>query len=98
MDNNEVKKDLDYYLNLDWTLIEGEYRGRVFGIVEMMAMGAMPIGTLVYGVLFDILPAQSILFVSGVILIGIVLLLLRPSIIEMAHPELEKARVDPVTE
>ena len=80
------------------TSIEEEYRGRVFGIVEMMAMGAMPIGTLVYGVLFDILPAQSILFVSGVILIGIVLLLLRPSIIEMAHPELEKAKVDPVTE
>ncbi|MGN7478904.1 MFS transporter [Solibacillus silvestris] len=80
------------------TSIDEEYRGRVFGIIEMMSMSAMPVGTLMYGVLYDILPAQHVLFVSGLILTGLVLLLLRPSIVEMAHPELKKTPVQPVTE
>lgn len=82
------------------TSIEEEYRGRVFGIIEMMAMSAMPVGTLVFGVLYEFIPAQYILIVSGLILIGIVLLLLRPSILEMAHPELKKVKLEtePVTE
>ncbi|AWE07115.1 MFS transporter [Lysinibacillus sp. 2017] len=70
--------------------VEEEYRGRVFGIVEMMSMSMMPVGTLLYGFLYDILPAEWILIVSGMILIICVLLLLRTSIIEMAHPELKK--------
>lgn len=82
------------------TSIEEEYRGRVFGIIEMMAMSAMPVGTLAFGILYEFIPAQYILMVSGFILIGIVLLLLRPSILKMAHPELNKAKakVEPVTE
>lgn len=80
------------------TTIAEQYRGRVFGIIEMMAMSAMPIGTLAYGVLFDLLPAQYILFGSGFILISIVLLLLRPSIIKTAHPELAETKAEPVTE
>lgn len=82
------------------TSIEEEYRGRVFGIIEMMAMSAMPVGTLVFGILYEFIPAQYILIVSGLILIGIVLLLLRQSILEMAHPELKKAKLEaePVTE
>lgn len=70
--------------------VEEQYRGRVFGIVEMMAMSMMPIATILYGFLFDILPAEWILIVSGCILIGCVMLLLRSSIIEAAHPELKK--------
>lgn len=82
------------------TSIEEEYRGRVFGIIEMMAMSAMPVGTLVFGILYEFIPAQYILILSGLILIGIVLLLLRQSILEMAHPELKKAKLEaePVTE
>ena len=76
--------------------IEEEYRGRVFGIIEMMAMSAMPIGTLTFGILYDSIPAQYILLFSGTVLICIVMLLLRPSIIEMAHPELKKVIVKPV--
>ncbi|MEK4425011.1 MFS transporter [Solibacillus sp. FSL K6-1523] len=72
------------------TTIEEEFRGRVFGIVEMMAMSMMPIGTLIFGILYDIIPAQYILLVSGSILVLIVLTLLRRSVIEMAHPELKK--------
>ncbi|MEG0384042.1 MAG: MFS transporter, partial [Solibacillus sp.] len=72
------------------TSIEEEFRGRVFGIVEMMAMSMMPLGTLIFGILYDIIPAQYILLVSGSILVLIVLTLLRRSVIEMAHPELKK--------
>ena len=70
--------------------VEEEFRGRVFGIVEMMAMSMIPIGTLLYGYLYDVLPAEWILIVSGVILISCVLILLRTSIVEDAHPELKK--------
>ncbi len=72
------------------TSIEEEFRGRVFGIVEMMAMSMMPLGTLIFGILYDIIPAQYILLVSGSILVLIVLTLLRRSVIEMAHPEFKK--------
>ncbi|MEK4629135.1 MFS transporter [Solibacillus sp. FSL R7-0682] len=78
--------------------IDEEYRGRVFGIVEMMAMSMMPVGTLLFGVLYDVLPAQWILIVSGCILIGIVFTLLRPSVLKMAHPELEEKTLEPVLE
>ncbi|WP_107943395.1 MFS transporter [Metasolibacillus sp. FSL H7-0170] len=74
------------------TSVDEEYKGRVFGIVEMMAMSMMPIGTLIYGILYDMLPAQYILIVSGLILVLIVLLLLRRSVIEMAHPELKNKK------
>ncbi|MEK3765397.1 MFS transporter [Solibacillus sp. FSL K6-4121] len=76
------------------TSIDEEYRGRVFGIIEMMATAAMPIGTLGFGILYDIIPAQYILLFSGTVLIAIVLILLRRSIIEMAHPELKAERVE----
>lgn len=72
------------------TSVDEAYKGRIFGIVEMMAMSMMPLGTLVFGILYDIVPAQYILLVSGGILVVIVLVLLRPSIIEMAHPALKK--------
>lgn len=80
------------------TSIEEEFRGRVFGIVEMMAMSMMPIGTLIFGVLYDIIPAQYILLVSGSILVLIVLILLRRSVIEMAHPELKKQQAEQIIE
>ena len=78
--------------------VDEEYRGRVFGIVEMMSMSMIPIGTLLYGFLYDFLPAEWILIVSGMILIACVLLLLRTSIIEMAHPELKKQQTKQVVE
>lgn len=79
------------------TSIDEEYRGRVFGIMEMMSMSMMPVGTLIYGILYDFLPAQYILIVSGLCLITLVLLLLRPSIIKMAHPELNVQPLDTKT-
>ncbi|KGR78796.1 MFS transporter [Ureibacillus manganicus] len=73
--------------------VDENYRGRIFGILEMMAMGMMPLGTLIFGVLYDLVPAQYILIVSSITLIMIVLVFLRRSVLEMAHPELKEKRI-----
>lgn len=68
-------------------IIAEEYRGRVFGLMETMAMSMMPIGMVVYGMLYDTLPATIILPVTSVIIIIISLVMLRSSILKEAHPE-----------
>lgn len=67
--------------------ITEEYRGRVFGLMETMAMSMMPIGMIVYGMLYDTLPAIVILPVTSAIIITLSLVLLRTSILKEAHPE-----------
>ncbi|WAA09222.1 MFS transporter [Fervidibacillus albus] len=71
--------------------IDDEYKGRIFSIIETMAMALMPIGTLLFGVLYDIFPAQWVLLTSAILSIIAVLILARPSIVRKAHPELEKS-------
>jgi DHA3 family macrolide efflux protein-like MFS transporter len=68
--------------------IDEEYRGRVFGILETMAMALTPLGMVIFGLLYDIVPAQWVLFGSSTILLLTVLYMLRPSIMKEAHPEL----------
>ncbi len=46
-------------------MIDDDYKGRVFSILETMAMALMPLGMVLYGFLYDILPAQWILIVSS---------------------------------
>ncbi|MFJ5770700.1 MFS transporter [Psychrobacillus sp. NPDC093180] len=70
-------------------MIEDDYKGRVFSIIETMAMALMPLGTVIYGFLYDLLPAEGILIVSSLLLIVAVLILARPSVIRTAHPELK---------
>lgn len=72
--------------------VDEHYRGRVFGILEMMAMGLMPIGSLIFGILYDLVPAEIILIVCSVLLVMITLVLLPSSIIKDVYPELEKGR------
>ncbi|MEE1131980.1 MAG: MFS transporter [Caryophanon sp.] len=48
------------------TTIEEEYRGRVFGLLETCAMSMMPISTLLFGILFDVVDARWILIGCGV--------------------------------
>ncbi|WP_235863211.1 MFS transporter [Ureibacillus sinduriensis] len=72
--------------------VDEHYRGRVFGILEMMAMGLMPIGSLIFGILYDFVPAEIILIVCSVLLVMITLLLLPSSIIKDVYPELENER------
>ena len=63
--------------------IDDEYRSRVFSILETISMSLMPLATLIYGVLFDFLPAEYIFIFSGLCLIVLTLITLRPSVIKM---------------
>ncbi|MBS4200676.1 MFS transporter [Bacillus sp. FJAT-49732] len=69
-------------------LIDDDYKGRIFSILETMSMALMPLGMVLYGFLYDLFPAQWILLASTIFLIGVVVVLIRPSIIRMANPEL----------
>ena len=74
------------------TMIDDEYKSRVFSILEMVAMSLMPLAMLVYGILFDILPAQYIFIGSGLCLIALTLYTLRPSVIKFGTEETAKIR------
>ncbi|WP_342599256.1 MFS transporter [Psychrobacillus sp. FSL H8-0483] len=71
-------------------MIEDDYKGRVLSILETGAMALMPVGMVLFGYLYDVLPAQIILIVSSVLLIGVMLIMARPSVVRSAHPELAK--------
>ncbi|MFD1032033.1 MFS transporter [Metaplanococcus flavidus] len=71
--------------------VEEEYRGRVFGILESMAMAMMPLGYLLYGLLYDVMPAEYVVIGSSICLIVLTSYLMRPSILKQAHPELDKS-------
>lgn len=42
-----------------------EYLGRVFGLIETMSTAIVPLGTLLYGVLLDYIPASTVIFISA---------------------------------
>ncbi len=73
-------------------MIEDDYKGRVFSIIETCAMALMPLGTVLFGFLYDVLPAPGILLVSSLLLIVVVLILARPSVVRTAHPELKQGK------
>ncbi|KAA0948434.1 MFS transporter [Sporosarcina sp. ANT_H38] len=75
-------------------MIDDDYKGRVFSILETMGMALMPLGVVIYGFLYDIFPAQWILIGSSLLLIGAVLFLARPSVVRKAHPELGDSKVE----
>ncbi|GIP24051.1 MFS transporter [Paenibacillus sp. J22TS3] len=56
------------------TTIDPEYRGRVFGIIETMAGAIAPLGTILYGVLLDWIPAYYLPAVSGISLLAVTLI------------------------
>jgi len=67
--------------------VDDDYKGRVFSIIDTMAMALSPLGMVLYGFLYDIVPAEWILIFSAIILIGVVMILARPSVVRKAHPE-----------
>ncbi|MEH7225952.1 MFS transporter [Bacillus sp. JJ1566] len=69
-------------------MIDDDFKGRVFSILESMAVALMPLGMIIFGFLYDVLPGQYILIVSAIALIGVTLVLARPSVMRKAHPEL----------
>lgn len=68
--------------------IEEEYRGRVFGILESMAMAMMPLGYLLFGLLYDLVPAQYVVWGSSLCLFLLIAYMIRPSVLKEAYPEL----------
>lgn len=68
--------------------IDEAYKGRVFGLIETMAMGLMPLGMVLFGFLFDAIAPERVMLTCGLLLIAIVIYFLRPSIIRKAHPEI----------
>ncbi|MCT8137807.1 MFS transporter [Anaerobacillus sp. CMMVII] len=73
--------------------IDDEYKGRVFSIIETMSMALIPLGMVLYGILYDIFPGQWILLFSAGLLISVVLVLARPAVLRKVHPELAKGTV-----
>lgn len=73
-------------------MIDDDYKGRVFSIMETMAMALMPLGIVLFGFLYDLFPAEWILIISSLLLIGVVLVLARPSVIRKVHPELGESK------
>lgn len=42
-----------------------EYLGRVWGLIETISIAIVPLGTLLYGVLLDYIPASTVIFISA---------------------------------
>ncbi|WP_245987517.1 MFS transporter [Ureibacillus endophyticus] len=80
--------------------VDENYRGRIYGIIEMCAMGLTPIGTLLFGLLYDVIPAQLILLTCSILLILTTLFLMPRRIIESAYPDLkspERKEINPTS-
>jgi hypothetical protein len=56
-------------------------------------MSLMPLAMVLFGFLYDIVPAQYVLLGSSIILLIAVIYMLRPSIMKQAHPELEDKKI-----
>lgn len=79
------------------TEIEEQYRGRVFSIMDTFGTALMPIGMLIFGVLFDYLSATFI-FISIAILLFITMnYLMRRSVVEKVYPDYYKKQTKEVS-
>lgn len=74
------------------TMVSDEYRSRVFGILNMFSMSLMPLAMLIYGILFDLVPAQYLFIGSGLCLIVLTLYTLKSSVLKMGREEAERIR------
>lgn len=75
------------------TIVE-EFRGRVFALMDSMAMAMMPIGSLIYGVLYDLIDAQYVIVCTSVILLALTLGLLRPRVLNQIQLEQDQIHED----
>lgn len=70
------------------TAVDEAYRGRVIGLLEMMAMGLMPIGMVVYGLLFDFVPAEYLFIGSSLLLIPVINMCINRKVLDqVAKPD-----------
>lgn len=56
--------------------VEGDYLGRVFGVMTMLSTSMVPLGMLAFGPLADIIAIEWLLILSGMVLIGLSLIML----------------------
>ncbi|WP_042356772.1 MFS transporter [Bacillus rubiinfantis] len=75
---------------------DNQYKGRLFSILETMALGLKPLAMILYGFLYDVLPAQWIMLVSAALFVSVILVLARPSIIRKVHSEMEHGKTVPL--
>ncbi|WP_404431373.1 MFS transporter [Sutcliffiella horikoshii] len=78
--------------------VADEFKGRVFSIIETMAMALIPLGMVIYGILYDVLSGEWILLLSAGMLIVITLIMARPSVIRKVHPEIGEKQSGGVVE
>ncbi|MFC4711344.1 MFS transporter [Planococcus dechangensis] len=76
--------------------VEEEYRGRVFGILESMAMAMMPLGYLLFGLLYDLVPAEYVIWACSLCLLALTAYNMRPAIIREAYPQLAEKPLEKV--
>ncbi|TFE00009.1 MFS transporter [Jeotgalibacillus sp. R-1-5s-1] len=55
------------------------YRGRVFGLLEMVASGISPLGLVLFGFLYDVISPQWIILTCAALLISVTLISMHPS-------------------
>ncbi|PPA69919.1 MFS transporter [Jeotgalibacillus proteolyticus] len=65
------------------------YKGRVFGLIEMLASGISPLGIVLFGFLYDSVSPQWILIVSAALLFLVTLYGMRPSRVKDTEPKTE---------
>ncbi len=70
--------------------VEGDFMGRVFGVMGMIATSMMPLGMLVFGPMADFIKIEWLLIVTGVLLVVQSLFMLGSKVlIEAGRPVLE---------
>lgn len=71
--------------------VEEDYLGRVFGIMSMISTAMMPLGMLIFGPLADYIEIETLLIVTGIVLIVIAILYGRnKTLLEAGKPVLKK--------
>lgn len=71
------------------TEVEESFRGRIYGLLEAVAMAMMPFGTMIYGLLYDRVEPQWVLLGSCLILLVITTYMMRSSVVKQIYPDLD---------
>jgi len=70
--------------------VEGDYLGRVFGVMSMIHSVMMPLGMLVFGPLADMMPIEYLLIGTGILIVILSFLMLKDKILLEAGEPIQK--------
>jgi len=68
------------------TTIDEQFRGRVFSIMDTFGTALLPIGMILFGFLFDVVPAQIVFISIAILVVFSMSYLMRRSVVEKAYP------------